>query len=71
MSAKVLRSIFFDIEQVERLKKLSAQTKVPQAEYVREGIDFVLNRYAKKPSKKKGKQRVKHNKNTSLSLLKG
>ncbi len=70
MSAKVLRSIFFDIEQVERLKKLSAKTRVPQAVYVRDAIDLVLNRYAKKPRKKKGKRGVKHNKSTSLRLLK-
>ncbi len=70
MSAKVLRSIYLDIEQVEKLKKLSAQTKVPQAVYVREVIDFVLNRNLKKTRKKKGKQRVKHNKSTSLRLLK-
>ena len=70
MSEKVLRSIYLDIEQVERLKKLSAQTKVPQAVYVREGIDLVLNRNLKKTRKKKGKQRVKHNKNTSFRLLK-
>ena len=71
MSGKVLRSIYLDIEQVEKLKKLSAQTKVPQAVYVREGIDFVLNKHSGKRRKKKGKQAVKHNKNTSLSLLKG
>ena len=70
MSAKVLRSLYLDIEQVERLKKLSAQTRVPQAAYVREGIDFVLNRYLKKTRKKKGKRGVKHNKSTSLRLLK-
>ncbi len=31
MSKKALRSIYLDIEQIERLKKLSAQTRVPQA----------------------------------------
>ncbi len=70
MSAKVLRSIYLDIEQVEKLKKLSAQTKVPQAVYVREGIDFVLNKHSEKRRKKKGKQGVKHNKKKSLRLLK-
>jgi len=70
LSAKALRSIYLDIEQIERLKKLSAQTKVPQAVYVREGIDFVLNRYAKNPRKKRVTNRIKHEKHTSLSLLK-
>ena len=69
-SNKALRSIYLDIEQVERLKELSAQTRVPQAAYVREGIDLVLNRHLKKTRKKKGKQAVKHNKSTSLRLLK-
>ncbi len=70
MSAKVLRSIYMDIEQIERLKELSAQTRVPQAVYIREGIDFVLNKHSEKRRKKKGKQAVKHNKNKSLRLLK-
>ncbi len=70
MSEKVLRSIYLDIEQVEKLKKLSAQTKVPQAVYVREGIDLVLNRHFKKTRKKRVTNRIKHGKHTSLSLLK-
>ncbi len=51
MSKKALRSIYLDIEQIERLKKLSAQARVPQAVYIREGIDFVLNRQLKKNKK--------------------
>ena len=39
MGSKVLRSIYLDITQVERIKKLSEITKVPQAVYVREGVD--------------------------------
>ncbi len=70
MSAKVLRSLYLDIEQVEKLKKLSTKTRVPQAVYIREGIDFVLNKHSEKRRKKKGKQAVKHNKNKSLRLLK-
>ncbi len=56
MSPKVVRSIYLDIEQVEKLKTLSAKTRVPQAEYVREGIDFVLKKHSEKTRKKKGKQ---------------
>ena len=70
MSEKVLLSIYLDIEQIERLKKLSAKTRVPQAEYVREGIDYVLKKHSEKTRKKKSKQGVKHNKSTSLRLLK-
>jgi len=60
-----------DIEQVEKLKTLSAKTRVPQAEYVREGIDFVLKKHSEKRRKKKVTNRIKHGKHTSLSLLKG
>ncbi len=70
MSAKVLRSLYLDIEQVERLKELSAQTRVPQAVYIREGVDFVLNKHLKKTRKKRVTNRIKHGKHTSLSLLK-
>ena len=70
MSPKALRSIYLDIEQIERLKKLSAQTRVPQALYIREGIDFVLNRHLKKTRKKRVNNRITHGKHTSLSLLK-
>ena len=45
MGSKVLRSIYLDITQVERIKKLSEITKVPQAVYVREGLDFILCKY--------------------------
>ena len=71
MSKKKLWCLYLEIEQLERLKELSAQTRVPQAVYIREGIDLVLNRHLKKTRKKKGKQGVKHNKSTSLRLLKG
>lgn len=70
MSKKALRSIYLDIEQVERLKKLSAQTRVPQAVYIREGIDLVLKRHFKKTRKKRVNNRSKHGKHASLSLLK-
>ena len=59
-----------DIEQIERLKELSAQTRVPQAVYIREGIDIVLKKHSEKTRKKKSKQGVKQNKNKSLRLLK-
>jgi predicted DNA-binding protein len=41
----VLRSIYLDITQVEKIKKLSERTKVPQAVYVREGLDLILRKY--------------------------
>ncbi len=60
MSKKVLRSIYLDIEQVERLKKLSAQTRVPQAVYIRDAIDLVLNMHAKKTRKKVSIMTIKY-----------
>jgi predicted DNA-binding protein len=48
MGNKVLRSIYLDIAQVERIKKLSEVTKVPQAVYVREGLDLLLQKYEAK-----------------------
>jgi predicted DNA-binding protein len=56
---------------VEKLKELSTKTRVPQSVYIRDAIDLVLNRHAKKPRKKKVNTRIKHGKRTSLSLLKG
>ena len=64
MSKKTLRSLYLDIEQTEKLKELSAKTKVPQAVYIREGIDLVLKRHSKKISK------VKSSKHAALRLLK-
>lgn len=45
MGSKVLRSIYLDITQIEKIKKLSERTKVPQSVYVREGLDFILRKY--------------------------
>jgi len=47
---KVLRSIYLDVAQVERIKRLSDITKVPQAVYVREGLDLLLQKYEEKMS---------------------
>ena len=42
---KILRSIYFDKKQVERLIELSKKTRVPQAVLLREGIDLVLKKH--------------------------
>jgi hypothetical protein len=47
MSEKVLRTIYIDLAQVKKIKKLSEKTKVPQAEYFREAMDLVLKKYQK------------------------
>lgn len=42
---KILRSIYLESEQVERLMKLSEKTKIPQAVFIREGLDLMLAKY--------------------------
>ena len=70
MSKKALRSVYLDSEQVERLKNLSAITRVPQAVYIREGLDLVMDKYEKKIKKSKAVRKSKQVKPRSLKLLK-
>lgn len=42
---KISTTIYITPEQNERLKLLNQKTKVPVAEYIRQGIDLVLERY--------------------------
>ncbi|HEV8324616.1 MAG TPA: ribbon-helix-helix domain-containing protein [Myxococcota bacterium] len=44
---KISTTVYITPEQDEALKKLNGRTKVPIAEYIREGIDLVLARYKK------------------------
>ena len=44
---KLSTTVYITPEQGERLKALHARTKVPVAEYIRQGIDLVLQK--KKP----------------------
>lgn len=39
---KVSTTVYITKSQAEQLKQLHARTKVPIAEYIREGIDLVL-----------------------------
>ena len=43
--AKTLASINLEIPQIERLDKLSAKTRVAKSEYIREGLDLLLQKY--------------------------
>lgn len=45
---KVSTTIYVEPEQLELLKMLNERTKVPMAEYIREGIDLVLQKHADK-----------------------
>jgi len=49
---RVLRTFYLDKKLSERLSRLSAITRVPQAVYFREGLDLILNKYERKPGKK-------------------
>lgn len=42
---KVTTTVYITEEQSEKLKLLHDKTKVPVAEYIRQGIDMVLEKY--------------------------
>ncbi len=42
---KISTTIYITPEQNEQLKLLNHKTKVPVAEYIRQGIDLVLEKY--------------------------
>jgi predicted DNA-binding protein len=42
---KISTTVYITPEQDERLKRLHEETKVPVAEYIRQGIDLVLEKY--------------------------
>ncbi len=42
---KISTTVYITPEQNERLKLLHDRTKVPVAEYIRQGIDLVLEQY--------------------------
>ena len=42
---KISTTIYITPEQNEQLKALNGKTKVPVAEYIRQGIDLVLEKY--------------------------
>jgi predicted DNA-binding protein len=43
---KISTTVYITPEQDERLKLLNQKTKVPVAEYIRQGIELVLEKYA-------------------------
>lgn len=48
---RVRLNTYIEAEQKAALDRLSEQTRVPWAEYVREGINMVLAKYRKKARK--------------------
>ena len=51
MGNKVLRSIYLDLDQIEKIKRLSEITRVPQAAYIREGLALILQKYKEQLNK--------------------
>ncbi len=45
MRKKISTTIYVTPEQADKLKLLHERTKVPVAEYIRQGIDLVLDAY--------------------------
>lgn len=70
MGKKALRSVYLDMQQVERLKLLSEKTRVPQAVYIREGLDLVMSKYEKKIRNSTPAGKIRVRKANRLTLLK-
>jgi hypothetical protein len=45
MRKKISTTVYITEQQNEKLKALNKKTKVPIAEYIRQGIDLVLERH--------------------------
>ena len=54
---KILRSIYFDTKQIEKLIGLSKKTRIPQAVLLREGIDLMLKKHEKQSKEGEGSGR--------------
>ena len=46
MGKKIATTVYITEDQQAKLKALNEQTKVPVAEYIRQGFDSVLNQHA-------------------------
>lgn len=42
---KLSTTVYLTVEQTSALKELSEKTKVPTAEYIRQGVDFILAKH--------------------------
>ena len=45
MRKKISTTVYITEEQNEKLKALNTKTKVPIAEYIRQGIDLILEKH--------------------------
>jgi hypothetical protein len=44
---KMQIAMYLDIEQLEALRALSGKTRVPMQAYLREGLEYVLNKHGR------------------------
>ena len=56
--AKKLTTLYVEVEQEERLKKLSVMTRVPKAVYTREAVDLALDKHEKEIKMQQEKKEV-------------
>ena len=47
MPKKLATTIYITVKQQERLKELNERSKIPIAEFIRQGIDLILSQYEK------------------------
>ena len=47
MKRKITTTIYLTEEQQTLLKELSQRSKVPVAEYIRQGVDLILKKYSR------------------------
>jgi predicted DNA-binding protein len=45
-SKKIITTVYLTPDQKERLDQLSARTRVPASEFIREGVEEILRRYS-------------------------
>ena len=50
MAKKITTTVYITEEQQDKLKELNERSKVPIAEFIREGINLVLKKYEKQIS---------------------
>ena len=53
--AKKLISVYIDEKQIQRLARLSAKTGAPRSVYIRDGLEFILDKSEKQLKGRYGK----------------
>lgn len=66
---KIATTVYITEDQQQLLKELNRRTRVPIAEFIREGIDLVLEKHAAQLPGQMGLQAKSDSPNTSVSLI--